>query len=626
MNPSLFSAATAAFHEETLEALRAIESWVLISSQDFVAGKNQQQETRRQLHSLKGTATSFGYEPISQICHAIEGVLQADSQLAPQQSDAILTALDYCRQLSSDELTPAQSVERLTSCLAKLNQYRQTGIEPVIPPQVSGSVWQIEFTPHQQFFENGHDPLRILRALREFGPIKVAVFTEKLPDFADFDPFQCYLRWQITLKAELDYNALAAQFEWVKHVCDLNIEVLASSQPERLARSSRYKLSETHINALLTISQNLQSQLQQTVPLINQLEPTDNIRLSRRNQAMKRQQQLLQQQLLHITMRPLADAFARLPRMAFDVAQKTQKLVQLHMHISPIELDSLIIHSLMDPLTHLLRNAVVHGIETPEQRQLAGKASKGQIHISAEQVDEQLLIRFSDDGRGLAEQQILTKAKQLGINTGDIVNNRQLNEWIFQSGFSTASAVDDLSGRGVGLDVVKQHITDLGGNIELVSTRGKGCCFTFYIPIQQSLVDSQIVQIDHQKLVLPLLNILDSYPLESNRQIWQRGKQWFITDDNRQVPLVNLRKFLQLAPDNDDIDSAFIILLNTENTLFAVLVDSLAEQAQLLIKSLQPHYRHINGIKGVALLPEGHLALLLDPSKLLEYFHSLGGH
>jgi two-component system chemotaxis sensor kinase CheA len=164
----------------------------------------------------------------------------------------------------------------------------------------------------------------------------------------------------------------------------------------------------------------------------------------------------------------------------------------------------------------------------------------------------------------------------------------------------------------------------LGGEIELVSSQGKGCCFTIYIPIQQSLVDVQIIRTNEQTMALPLINLLDSYAMESNRLVWQRGKQWFITDDNRQVPLIDICKFLPLPANKTENESAFILLLNAENTLFAVLVDGLAEQTQLLIKSLRTHYRHIDGIKGIAVLPEGNLALLLDPSKLFESFQLLG--
>lgn len=630
MNP-LFSSATAAFHEEALETLRQIEEWALTSLQDSASGKCHWQETRRLLHSLKGTAASFGNEPIAQVCHAIENVLADKPQLTSQHVDSLIMAVDYCRNCLNDAAVNAGThAESLANCLAMLNRHDESNRETIdqsITQEINGSVWQIDFAPHPQFFENGHDPLRIIKALRHFGPVKIFVFTDKLPDFADFDPFKCYLRWQITLTAELEYQQLISQFDWVKHLCDLTIEVLALPQVRRVNDSNRYRLNEANLQALLTVSHTLQSHLQQTIALTNQLNQTDKIRLSRRNQAMKRQQQLLQQQLLHIAMRPLADAFARLPRMAFDLAHKTDKQVQLHMQIAPIELDSMIINSLIDPLTHLLRNALAHGIESTDLRQQSGKPIKGQIHITAEQVDEQLVIRFSDDGSGLSEEKILAKAKQLGNHTqGTEINNQQLSEWIFRPGFSTSIVADAISGRGIGLDVVKQHITDMGGSIELVSTNGKGCCFTVYIPVHQSLMDVQIIRAAEQTLALPLINVLDSYAVDSSRVIWHQGKQWFITDDNHQVPLIDIRRFLQLSSREMDDQSGFIVMLNAENSFFALKVDSLAEQAQLLIKSLRPHYRQVNGVKGIAILPEENLALLLEPGKLLMSFPAAGQH
>lgn len=624
------SPAIAAFHDEALETLKQIEDWA-VSLQEPSAGNAGQQEPRRLLHSLKGTAASFGHEPIAQVCHAIESFLQQKPQLSTHDSDALLTAIDYCRHtLSEPEISPDMQTAKLENCIAVLNsqgQRAQDPVRPMITQQINGSVWQIDFAPHQQFFENGHDPLRIIKALRNLGPVKVSVFTDKLPDFADFDPFQCYLRWQITLKAELDYQQLAAQFEWVKHLCDLTIDLLALPQTNRFIEPNRYKLNEANLDALLTVSQTLQSQLNKTIKLTSQLNLTDKARLSRRNHAMKRQQQLLQQQLLQITMRPLADAFGRLPRMAFDLAQKTNKPVQLHMDIAPIELDSLVVNSLMDPLMHLLRNALAHGIESTDIRQQVGKPPYGQIFISAEQVDEQLLIRFSDDGAGLSEQQILAKARQMGIYSQNSINDtQQLSEWVFRAGFSTSKLADAISGRGIGLDVVKQHVTDLGGSIGLVSTQSKGCCFTIQIPIQRSIVDVQLVRIAEQTLALPLINLVDSYAFDSNRVVWQQGKQWFISDDSRQIPLINIGKFLQHPSLEVDDESTFIIVLNAENSFFAVQVDSLVDQAQLLIKSLRPHYRHLNGIKGVAILADGNLALLLDPGRLLVLHPTFGGN
>lgn len=630
MNP-LLSSATAAFHDEALETLRQIEEWTLTSLHDPSAGDVQWQETRRLLHSLKGTAASFGNEPIAQVCHAIENVLADKRQLTSHESDVLLAAVDFCRQcVNPPEPNPAIPSESLTDCIAMLNsldQHYQDPITPKMLQEITGSVWQIDFAPHPQFFENGHDPLRIIKALRHFGPVKVSVFTDKLPDFADFDAFQCYLRWQITLKAELDYQQLMSQFDWVKHICDVTIEVLALPQTKKAPDPNRYKMNEANLQALLTVSHTLQSHLQQAIALTNQLNQTDKIRLSRRNQAMKRQQQLLQQQLLHIAMRPLADAFARLPRMAFDLAHKTNKQVQLHMDIAPIELDSLIVNSLIDPLTHLLRNALAHGIESTDLRQQSGKSVKGQIHITAEQIDEQLIIRFSDDGTGLSEEKIVSKVKQLGINLHGVeINNQQLSEWVFRPDFSTSLSADVISGRGIGLDIVKQHITDMGGHIELVSSNGKGCCFNLYIPVHQALMDVQLIRSAEQTLALPLMNVLDNYAADSSRLVWHRGKQWFISEDNQQIPLIDIRKFLQFPSWEINDPSGFIILLNAENSFYALLVDSLAEQTQLLIKSLRPHYRPVNGVKGIAILAEGDLALLLEPGKLLMSFSVSGEH
>ncbi|THF49776.1 MAG: hypothetical protein E8F57_06180 [Methylophaga nitratireducenticrescens] len=629
MNPSL-SSATAAFHQEALQTLQQIEEWTLSSIQNPSASMDQQAETFRLLHSLKGTAASFGNESIAQICHAIENVLADKTQLNTQGSKALLMAIDYCRHiLSNSPLSPEQHDDQRDECIARLNMLVKQDLNSANQTQLRelyGSVWQIDFAPHAQFFENGHDPLRIIRSLRNFGPIKVSVFTEKLPEFADFDPFKCYLRWQITLKAELDYYQLAAQFEWVKHISDVTIDILALPQKKRVIEPNRYKLNEANLEALLTVSQIIQSQLQQAVALTNQLNQTDKIRLSRRNQAMKRQQQFLQQQLLHIAMCPLADAFARLPRMAFDLASKTAKPVQLNMDLAPIELDSFIVNSLIDPLTHLLRNAMAHGIEAAEHRQQQGKPLTGQIHISAEQAEDQLIIRFSDDGAGLAEDKVLAKAKQMGINIKDLSDKPNISEWIFRAGFSTSQSADAISGRGVGLDVVKQHVTDMGGDIELVSNQGRGCCFIIKIPVLRSLMDVQLIRINDQTLALPLIHLIDSYLWDNARVIWLNGKQWFITDENQQVPLIDISRFLQLPYIERNEQSAHIVLVNVDKRFFAFSVDSLADQMQLLIKSLRPHYHHINGIKGIAILPEGDLALLLEPSKLLMAYEMDGGN
>lgn len=624
---AIYTSALVTFYEEARDTLLQIESWVLSLQQQPSSGFKRWQDICGQLHTLKGTAASFGNEAIASICHAMENVLQNPHSLTHQEVDGLLSAIDSCRQCLQTEVSDPTLLQKVvTDCISKLKRFTSAypqSAATTLSPEISGSLWQIDFTPHADFFENGHDPLRIIKQLRQLGTLEISVFTDKLPDFADFDPYRCYLRWRIILQADLEHQQLAAEFEWVKHKADIDLQVLTLPKQDRLSEV-RYTIREMDLNILSNLTEQWQQQLEQTLALVQRLDATDKIRLSRRCHAMKRQQQLVQRQLINVSMQPLAEAFTRLPRLAYDLGQKTDKPVQLHMDIAPVEFDSQIIHALIDPLTHLLRNAVAHGIEPRETRQQSGKPEAGQIHISAQQIEDELVIRFSDDGAGLSLPKIQQKASQMGMDAdSSVLNETSMGKWIFRSGFSTAESVDAVSGRGLGLDVVKKHITDLGGQIEVISTTGKGCCFNLHLPVQQVLMDVQLIRIANQLMALPLLNVQGSQTLDSQRVIWQRGKKWFITDDNRQIPLFDMHKFLALPVEVKQMTPAVVTLVDAGNSLFAISAEGLAKQTQLLIKSLLPNYRAVPGVKGIAILPYNALALLLDPEKLLLSFHAM---
>lgn len=311
---------------------------------------------------------------------------------------------------------------------------------------------------------------------------------------------------------------------------------------------------------------------------------------------------------------PVSAVFSRVPRIIREVEAQTGKSVRLDVEGESTELDKTVIERIAEPLTHLIRNAVDHGLETPEERAAAGKPEQGVIRLSAEHRGGRILIAVADDGRGINRERVLAKALERGIVARDAkLTDEEIDNLVFAPGFSTAQTVSNISGRGVGMDVVKQNIQALGGRVTIVSRPGVGSTFTLALPLTLAIADGMIIKVGTETLVMPLTHIVECLqPQEGDVQAVGPGHN-VLNVRGRFLPIQSVAAALDIAEAQSDPSKAVLIVVETEARGQVVLmVDTICDQRQVVIKSLETNYRAVDGVAGATILGDGRIALIAD--------------
>ncbi|MDP6882048.1 MAG: chemotaxis protein CheW [Alteromonas macleodii] len=326
---------------------------------------------------------------------------------------------------------------------------------------------------------------------------------------------------------------------------------------------------------------------------------------------LQRNTREIQESVMSMRMLPVNMTFNRFPRVVRDLSSKLGKKVDLVIQGGNTEIDKSLIEKLVDPLTHLVRNSIDHGIESPEKRLEAGKSENGTVILSAEQKGSSIIIGIIDDGAGLNKARIVEKATQNGLTVTPDMPDSEIWQLIFQAGFSTAAEVTDVSGRGVGMDVVRRNIESIGGRIEIESSQGEGSAFYIHLPLTLAIVDGMCVSVGDQIFVIPLLNVIESFQptssqiktLGNDKVLWIRDQYW---------PLVSLTQLMQVDDGIIEPTKGIVVLLESSKKRYGVLVDSLVGQQQVVIKSLEQHYKKVAGIAGATIMGDGKVAMILD--------------
>lgn len=363
----------------------------------------------------------------------------------------------------------------------------------------------------------------------------------------------------------------------------------------------------------LVITQSMLSELGNNFDL-NKFE-----RLAQGLEQLQQNTRELQESVMRIRMLPISFTFNRFPRMIRDLSIKTGKKLELVLSGEQTELDKTVMEQIGDPLVHLVRNAVDHGIEPPEERVAAGKPEVGKVKLNAEHKGGNIVIEIRDDGRGMDPQKLLAKARDKGIVGADQeLTNSEIYELIFEPGFSTAATVSDISGRGVGMDVVRRNIKSLGGRIEIESELGKGSTFRVHLPLTLAILDGQLVRVGNEVFIIPLVAIVES--LQINTELVNRvsGNMvlYRLREDN--VPIIPLYKEFGIEADNKDLERALLVVVEGDGAKIGLLVDDLLAQQQVVIKSLESNYKRVDGISGATILGDGSVALILDIQGLIR--------
>ncbi|MDR4507010.1 MAG: chemotaxis protein CheA [Candidatus Brocadiaceae bacterium] len=340
-----------------------------------------------------------------------------------------------------------------------------------------------------------------------------------------------------------------------------------------------------------------------------------NKNLSHHNKIVKD----IQDQVMSMRMVPLKATFQKMNRLVRDVSVKVNKKVKLEIAGEETELDKSVIEEIGDPLVHLIRNSVDHGIELPEERTVKGKPAEGTVYLRAFHRGGNIIIEIEDDGKGLSKDKILEKAVSKGLVEENVsLTDQQVYNLIFSPGFSTAEKVTDISGRGVGMDVVKKNIERLRGKVEISSVEGKGTKISVKLPLTMAIIDGMIVEVGGEKYIVPMLSIEESVrpKKEDLSTVQQKGE--LINVRGNFLPMVRLHQLYNIKPRKTDPWEALILIVESEGQRCGILVDDLIGQQQIVIKSLGEHFRNVKGVSGSAILGNGHVGLILDVGGIMN--------
>ena len=355
---------------------------------------------------------------------------------------------------------------------------------------------------------------------------------------------------------------------------------------------------------------------------VAELDPLLNEKLFGGIAQLERNSHDLQESVMSIRMLPIGSVFSRFPRLVRDLSQKLGKQVELELVGETTELDKGLIEHLADPLTHLVRNSLDHGLESPEQRLAAGKPAKGRLTLQAAHQGGAIVVEVIDDGAGLNRQRIVAKARERGLPVDDEASDAQIWPLIFAPGFSTAAQVTDVSGRGVGMDVVKRNIESLGGRVEISSQQGQGSCITIRLPLTLAILDGLSIGVGEQTFILPLNTIIESFQPQPEQisTVAESGRVVHVRGDY--LPLLALHQLFHIEPRTTDPCHGIVVTVDVDGGKVALLVDALLGQHQVVVKSLERNYRKVRGVSGATIMGDGRVALIIDTAALVTLSRS----
>jgi two-component system, chemotaxis family, sensor kinase CheA len=644
----------AAFFEESREGLDAMEGGLLAME----SGRSDAETINvifRAAHSIKGGAATFGFTAVTDLTHLLETLLDeargGRRVLDAEATGVLLVSVDVLRGLLAgcehgdpiDQGTLAQARSRLEQLLAAEAKAASPQAKPAdIGTETASGDWRISFTPAPSLFMSGNDPLRILRELASHGELGVTCLDERLPRFEQLDPYEAYLAWDLTLPGDVPRSAIDEAFAWVEDECALSIETKRSDHaavaaPE-IARGepvdsdgvvatnrrasdqdNSIRVAVGKVDALI----NLVGELVITQAMLRQrsehLDPVTHEALMAGLVQLERNTRDLQESVMGVRMLPVEFAFSRFPRMVRDLSARLGKKVQLRTSGEATELDKGVIEKIVDPLVHLVRNAIDHGLELPDERRAAGKDETGTITLTAAHQGGYIVIEIGDDGRGLDRERILRKAAERSLHVPDNPTDAQVWDLVFAPGFSTAEQLTDLSGRGVGMDVVRKNISALGGQVEIRSAHGAGTTISIRLPLTLAIVDGMSVAVGDEVFIVPLNIVIESLqPAVSDvRTIAGDSRVLRVREDY--LPLVNLAEQYGLPVSRDgERSNPIAVVVESDGRRLALEVDDLLGQHQVVVKNLEANYRRVPGVSGATILGDGRVALIVDPAGIAQ--------
>ena len=709
----------------------------------------------RHVHSIKGGAGAFGLERLQPYAHQYESLLDLVRSGAIALDDDLLSLLLGAFDILSDHVTSARDhveapddaamLERLTArCEGPSEPAQASGADEEVsdvptdegqggdgfddlmamldlPDFGAGSAeesvdgdqatvsheegWHLEYTPGSGAFENGGEPLLVLRELHGLGATGLTCLTDALPSLEKLDVSCGYLRWTMQMPSSLAEDEIRAVFEFLDGDCyslthgpasnaieadsDVagEVETPTASQIEDAENATEAESAPTGATEpvekpaavpveapavaapsdAVAQASKPQTEVKPVAPIAQAAPPApvappvsqtirvDLDRLDRLmnlvgelviTQAMLSQRLLdrdaaqadelsdlelltreLQESTMAIRAQPMKTVYSRIPRLIRDLEAETKKKVRIEFEGEMTEVDKTVIERIGEPLTHLIRNAVDHGLESTEGRLEAGKSPEGLIRLSATHQSGRIVIAVSDDGRGINRSKVLERAIERGIVHGDAaLSDEEIDQLIFAPGFSTAETVSNISGRGVGMDVVRKNIQALGGRITISSNPGKGSTFSLSLPLTLAVLDGMVVTVGGQTMVIPLSHVIENVrPTPDTIEAYGQSSSLLNVRGNF-VPIISVAQALGIDDEPRDPFECVLLVVDSDNGQVALMVDAINDQRQVVVKSLEANFQPIDGVAGATILGNGMVALIVDAHELVAgYCNTRGG-
>ncbi len=543
--------------------------------------------------------------------------------------------------------------------------------------------WTVVFRPKAELLLSGNEPTYMLRALRRLGEAEIVCHLDRLPSLRDLDAELLHLSWTVTLLAgpEVDRARIDDVFEFVADDCDIRISAEApppavipaippgagppalqnaapapgadlqdkavppppaapaattsgAAGPGKAADGAKRGNGSDHagptshtirvdldkIDRLVNMVGEMVITQAMIAEHVRDLPPGQFQELLEGLESLAQHTRELRENVMSIRAQPVSSVFSRMPRLVRECAAATGKEVMLVTSGETTEVDKTVVENLVDPLTHMIRNSIDHGLEGPDEREQTGKPRAGTVHLSAAHRSGRIVIEVTDDGRGINRAKVLSKAIEKGlVQPGSSLSDEEIDHLIFLPGFSTADQVSNLSGRGVGMDVVRRNISSLGGRIGVYSAPGEGSRFVLSLPLTLAVLDGMVISVGDERFVLPLTNIVESLRPKPSDLHGLVNKCDVMMARGEYVRLVHLHRLFGIPKAIDDATRGLVVLVETEDgSRLGLVVDEVLGQQQVVIKSLEANFRRLDGVAAATILGDGRVALILDVAGLRE--------
>ena len=650
----------ALFFDEAAEHLANMEA-LLLGIDVAAADTELLNAVFRVAHSIKGGAAAMGFADITALTHEMEAVFDSvrkgRTTLSLSLVDTFLVAGDMLRAMLAAkkgagavvaETEAATLCVRLHAFLAQPVEVAEQLHAQALPPN-ENPVLELVFGPLDDAFTTTAVDA-VVADLKDFGIVEEIAMAVPAQGLAER---RFWIETTVSADDLTDALAFMADPERVRvvstpvvspHHSTADSGTTKPSPPATVSAAQRatVNLKAAPVPATITGDTDAQSirvsteKINQMINLVGELVITQAMLLQTASKAdprlceslldnlgtLERNTHDLQEAALSMRMMPMARVFSRFPRLVRELSARLGKEVELITSGGATELDKGMIENIVDPLTHLVRNSLDHGLEPPAERMAHGKPRKGRITLSACHQGGAIVISVADDGRGLRRDKILAKAKACGMAASDAMSDAEVWALIFETGFSTADTVTDVSGRGVGMDVVRRNIEDLGGRVEIASTTDEGSQIIIRLPLTLAILDGMSVRVGSETFVVPLIAVTESLQAHADAVKWVQGRGQVLSVRGEYVPVVTLAEVLGRRAEKRRFEDGILVIVETAGGKTALFVDALVGQHQVVIKSLETNYRKVAGISGATIMGDGRVALIIDVAWVATIAHS----